>query len=173
MPARPQRVILADPNLGDRAMLAAEFGRADWVVLAAETWEETRLLAQRHPSALVVLELRLRDGSALFKLPELRASGAEVVVLTAHGSIAAAVAAVRLGATAFLEKPRAALEILARLRAPDAPEVPPRGEMMSLERSRWEYMCRASVACRTVSSASRELGLDRRSLRRMLGKRAP
>jgi DNA-binding NtrC family response regulator len=74
---------------------------------------------------VVLLDLQLPDGSGLDLLKEIRAGEApvDVVMLTAHGSIESAVAAIRGGAADFLGKPtdfellRAALErILERRR---------------------------------------------------------
>ncbi|HEX6095203.1 MAG TPA: sigma-54 dependent transcriptional regulator [Thermoanaerobaculia bacterium] len=68
----------------------------------------------------IVLDYSLPDGTALDVLPELRNAGstAATVVLTAHGSIDIAVAAIREGADHFLTKPielPALLVILERL----------------------------------------------------------
>jgi len=68
----------------------------------------------------IVLDYSLPDGTALDVLPQLRQSGstAATVVLTAHGSIDIAVAAIREGADHFLTKPielPALLVILERL----------------------------------------------------------
>jgi DNA-binding NtrC family response regulator len=68
----------------------------------------------------IVLDYSLPDGTALDVLPELRSLGstAATIVLTAHGSIDIAVAAIREGADHFLTKPielPALLVILERL----------------------------------------------------------
>jgi DNA-binding NtrC family response regulator len=68
----------------------------------------------------IILDYSLPDGTALDVLPELRKAGstAATVVLTAHGSIDIAVAAIREGADHFLTKPielPALLVILERL----------------------------------------------------------
>jgi DNA-binding NtrC family response regulator len=59
------------------------------------------------PSDLVITDLMLPDGSGLEVVRALRAaqSATPIVVLTAFGSIASAVEAMRLGAVDFLEKP--------------------------------------------------------------------
>ena len=71
---------------------------------------------------LVLLDLSLPDGSGLDVLAALRESGstADVLVLTAHGSLENAVEAMRAGATDFLPKP-ADFELL-RLRLEQALE---------------------------------------------------
>ena len=56
---------------------------------------------------LVILDLKLGDGDGLDLLRRLRTEAPEtkVVVITAHGSIEAAVAAMKLGAFDFVKKP--------------------------------------------------------------------
>src|SRR6185295_18045809 len=52
---------------------------------------------------VVLLDLQLPDGSGIDLLPE--TGEADVIMLTAHGSIESAVAAIRAGAADFLAKP--------------------------------------------------------------------
>jgi DNA-binding NtrC family response regulator len=87
--------------LGDRLRF---WGHA---VDEAQDLAAARAAVARRDYDLVLLDLQLPDGSGLDFLPALRAgdSAAPVVVLTAHGSIAAAVEAVRAGAADFLQKP--------------------------------------------------------------------
>jgi DNA-binding NtrC family response regulator len=75
----------------------------DAVGTAAEVLESVR----RDPPHVLILDLRLPDGSGLELLPRLKALSPEmkVVVITAFGDLPTAVEAMRQGATDFLKKP--------------------------------------------------------------------
>ena len=96
------------------------------------------------------------------------------MILTGYGNIATAVTAVKLGAFDYLAKPADADEIHAALMAdpghkPDLPENP-----MSADRVRWEHIQRIYELCgRNVSETARRLNMHRRTLQRILAKRAP
>ena len=99
---------------------------------------------------------------------------ARIVILTGYGSIATAVAAVKLGAFDYLEKPADAEQLYGALTRseedmPTLPENP-----MSADRVRWEHIQRIFEACdRNVSETARRLSMHRRTLQRILSKRAP
>jgi two-component system response regulator RegA len=123
-----------------------------------------------------VIDLRLGDGNGLDVIARLkeRRPDARGIVLTGYGNIATAVSAVKLGAFDFLAKPADADEIHAALAAtrdsrPQPPENP-----MSADRVRWEHIQRVYELCnRNVSETARRLGMHRRTLQRILAKRAP
>ncbi len=90
----------------------------DAVGSAAEVLESVR----RDPPNVLILDLRLPDGSGLELLPRLKTMAPElkVVVITAFGDLPTAVEAMRQGATDFLKKPYEMQEMLLaveRLRA--------------------------------------------------------
>jgi len=97
-----------------------------------------------------------------------------VVVLTGYGNIATAVIAVKLGAVDYLAKPADADDIHAALtREPDE-KAPPPENPMSADRVRWEHIQRVYELCdRNVSETARRLNMHRRTLQRILAKRAP
>ena len=103
-----------------------------------------------------------------------RRPDARSVILTGYGNIASAVNAVKMGAVDYLAKPADADEIHAALAAvgglkPDLPENP-----MSADRVRWEHIQRVYELCdRNVSETARRLQMHRRTLQRILAKRAP
>jgi two-component system response regulator RegA len=107
------------------------------------------------------------------KLKALRPD-ARGIILTGYGNIATAVTAVKLGAFDYLAKPADADEIYHALMAtqidkPDAQENP-----MSADRVRWEHIQRVFESCdRNVSETARRLNMHRRTLQRILAKRAP
>lgn len=74
--------------------------------LAGNLAEATRIVAEM-PIDLVLLDLRLPDGSGLDFLERLISSDADraVIMMTAHGSVADAVRAMQLGARDYVQKP--------------------------------------------------------------------
>ena len=97
-----------------------------------------------------------------------------MVMLTGYGNLATAVAAVKGGAVDYLAKPADADDVIKALMAqPDAPPDPPENPM-SADRVRWEHIQRVYELCdKNVSETARRLGMHRRTLQRILAKRAP
>ena len=126
--------------------------------------------------AFAVIDLRLGDGSGLDVMRALktRRSDARGVILTGYGAIATAVMAVKLGAFDYLAKPANADDVVAALMA-GRPESPAELEApMSADRVRWEHIQRIYELCsRNVSETARQLNMHRRTLQRILAKRAP
>jgi two-component system response regulator RegA len=128
------------------------------------------------PPAFAVIDLRLGDGSGLDVMRALKARRADArgVILTGYGAIATAVMAVKLGAFDYLAKPANADDVVTalmagRLDSPTEHEPP-----MSADRVRWEHIQRIFEACeRNVSETARQLNMHRRTLQRILAKRAP
>ena len=121
-------------------------------------------------------DLRLGDGNGLDVIEALHSTrpDARVVVLTGYGNIATAVTAVKLGAIDYLAKPADADAVHGalvgdgdnRAALPDNP--------MSADRVRWEHIQRVYELCnRNVSETARRLNMHRRTLQRILAKRAP
>lgn len=163
----------------DRAFLqrlARAMETRGFTVQMAETVAEGKRLVEANPPGFAVIDLRLEDGNGLDVVEALRArrADARAVVLTGYGNIATAVTAVKLGAIDYLAKPADADEIYAALtREPDAKAAPPENPM-SADRVRWEHIQRVYELCeRNVSETARRLGMHRRTLQRILAKRAP
>jgi two-component system response regulator RegA len=120
--------------------------------------------------------MRLGDGNGLDVISALKKRRPEArgIVLTGYGNIVTAVTAVKLGAVDYLSKPADADEVAAALLAtaegkPEPPENP-----MSADRVRWEHIQRIYELCgRNVSETARRLNMHRRTLQRILAKRAP
>jgi two-component system response regulator RegA len=97
-----------------------------------------------------------------------------MIVLTGYGNIATAVNAVKLGALDYLAKPADADDILAALIQRPGERVEPPENPMSADRVRWEHIQRVYEMCeRNVSETARRLNMHRRTLQRILAKRAP
>jgi two-component system response regulator RegA len=126
--------------------------------------------------AFAVIDLRLGDGSGLDVMRALKAKrpDARAIILTGYGAIATAVVAVKLGAFDYLAKPVNADEIIAVLMSERVGQVDSSDHPMSADRVRWEHIQRVYESCeRNVSETARQLNMHRRTLQRILAKRAP
>ena len=174
---------LADKSLlllDDDAPLRTRLGRA----LEARGFEPTLVggvqealeAIRGKPPAFAVLDMRLDDGNGLQVVNEIRTRrpDAKVVMLTGYGNIATAVAAVKAGAIDYLSKPADADDVARALLAqPDDRPAPPENPM-SADRVRWEHIQRVYELCgHNVSETARRLNMHRRTLQRILAKRAP
>ena len=133
------------------------------------------LIRQKAP-AFAVVDMRLEDGNGLDVIAELTRlkPNARIIVLTGYGNIATAVSAVKLGAVDYLAKPADADDVTDALLAPANTKAPPPENPMSADRVRWEHLQRVYELCnRNVSETARRLNMHRRTLQRILAKRAP
>jgi two-component system response regulator RegA len=165
--------------LDDDQALRTRLGRAleargFAVTTAGSVGEATETLRTLQP-AFAVLDMRLEDGNGLKIVEAIRERRADsrIVMLTGYGAIATAVAAVKAGAVDYLSKPADADDVVKALLATgDAPEPP--DNPMSADRVRWEHIQRVYELCdHNVSETARRLGMHRRTLQRILAKRAP
>jgi two-component system response regulator RegA len=132
--------------------------------------------AHLKPPAFAVLDLRLTDGSGLDIVSAIQDGRPEsrIIMLTGYGNIATAVAAVKAGALDYLAKPADADAIEAALLVTGDALPPPPKNPMSADRVRWEHIQRVYEQCeRNVSETARRLNMHRRTLQRILSKRAP
>jgi len=128
------------------------------------------------PPAFAVVDMRLEDGNGLDVLTELqkRKPDAKAVILTGYGNIATAVTAVKLGAIDYLAKPADADDVTKALLSNPEDKATPPDNPMSPDRVRWEHIQRVYELCdRNVSETARKLNMHRRTLQRILAKRAP
>ena len=174
--ATDRSLLLVDDDKAFLTRLERAMEKRGFDVRIAETVAGGLSAVSDSPPAYAVVDLRLEDGngldvvSALHRVrPEARA-----VVLTGYGNIATAVTAVKLGAVDYLSKPADADDVINALLAttdnrPEPPENP-----MSADRVRWEHIQRVYELCdRNVSETARRLNMHRRTLQRILAKRAP
>jgi two-component system, response regulator RegA len=147
-----------------------------FIVTAAQSVAEGLAAIANEAPAFAVIDMRLADGNGLDVISELKAKrpDARAIILTGYGNIVTAVTAVKLGAFDYLAKPADADDIYAALMATrhDKAEVPE--NPMSADRVRWEHIQRIYELCgRNVSETARRLNMHRRTLQRILAKRAP
>jgi two-component system response regulator RegA len=175
--ALPEKTLLV---MDDDGPLRTRLGRAlesrgfevTLVGSVAEAVEAVKL----HPPAFAVLDLRLDDGNGLQVVETIQAErpDARVVMLTGYGNIATAVAAVKAGAVDYLSKPADADDVARALLAAAGQAPPPPDNPMSADRVRWEHIQRVYELCgHNISETARRLNMHRRTLQRILAKRAP
>ncbi len=168
-------LIVDDDKAFLQRLVRAMEGRGFDVRAAASVNEGVDLIRQ-HAPAFAVVDMRLEDGSGLDVIAELGRlrPNARGIILTGYGNIATAVTAVKLGAVDYLAKPADADEITDALLAPSNSKAPPPENPMSADRVRWEHIQRVYELCnRNVSETARRLNMHRRTLQRILAKRAP
>ena len=154
-----------------RAMEARGF-----VVATAESVADGLLQVEKAAPAFAVVDMRLGDGNGLDVISAVkrRRPEARAIILTGYGNIATAVDAVKLGAVDYLAKPVDADDVVAALLAFDNKKIEPPENPMSADRVRWEHIQRIYELCgRNVSETARRLNMHRRTLQRILAKRAP
>jgi two-component system response regulator RegA len=156
--------------------LARAMGARGFTPHVANSVAEGLAAVQGEAPSFAVIDLKLGDGSGLDVMRALKAKrpDARAIILTGYGAIATAVVAVKLGAFDYLAKPVNADEIIAVLMAERAGHVDSSEHPMSADRVRWEHIQRVYESCdRNVSETARQLNMHRRTLQRILGKRAP
>jgi len=175
LPADASLLIL-DDDAPFRNRLARSLSSRGFSVSALGSVSEALDVARANPPAFAVLDLRLEDGSGLSVVEELhrRRPDCRVVMLTGYGNIATAVAAVKAGALDYLPKPADVEDIIKALLAPPNDRPAPPENPMSADRIRWEHIQRVYELCgHNVSETARRLSMHRRTLQRILAKRAP
>jgi two-component system response regulator RegA len=174
--SRDRSMLIVDDDRPFLTRLARAMETRGYAVATADTVAEGMRLVEAAPPAFAVIDMRLGDGNGLDVIASLKQRRPEsrAIVLTGYGNIATAVTATKLGAFDYLAKPADADDIHAALtnesdERPDPPEKP-----MSADRIRWEHIQRIYELCgRNVSETARRLSMHRRTLQRILAKRAP
>ncbi|MCY6382904.1 ActR/PrrA/RegA family redox response regulator transcription factor [Hoeflea prorocentri] len=147
-----------------------------FAVELAESVAAGRASVKAAPPKYAVVDLRLGDGNGLELIEDIRKmrEDTRIVMLTGYGNIATAVNAVKLGAIDYLAKPADADEVFAALTRKPGEKAEPPENPMSADRVRWEHIQRVYEMCdRNVSETARRLNMHRRTLQRILAKRAP
>jgi two-component system response regulator RegA len=156
--------------------LARAMETRGFAVTTAESVADGLMQVESAPPAFAVVDMRLADGNGLDVVSALkrRRPDSRAIVLTGYGNIATAVNAVKLGAVDYLAKPADADDVVAALLATEGRKPQPPEHPMSADRVRWEHIQRIYELCgRNVSETARRLNMHRRTLQRILAKRAP
>jgi two-component system, response regulator RegA len=170
------RLLLVDDDKPFLTRLARAMETRGFVVETADTVAEGIAKARAVAPAFAVVDMRLTDGNGLDVVESIRAArpDARIIILTGYGNIATAVTAVKLGAIDYLAKPADADEVFAALTRDGEDRALPPENPMSADRVRWEHIQRVYEMCgRNVSETARRLNMHRRTLQRILAKRAP
>ncbi|WP_034468166.1 ActR/PrrA/RegA family redox response regulator transcription factor [Afipia sp. P52-10] len=174
MPDRSLLIVEDDKAFLERLARAME--ARGFIVRTSDSVADGLTQIQRSAPAFAVIDLRLGDGNGLDVVQALKAQrpDARTIVLTGYGNIATAVTAVKLGAVDYLAKPADADDIVNALLATGSAKIEPPQNPMSADRVRWEHIQRIYEMCnRNVSETARRLNMHRRTLQRILAKRAP
>ena len=142
----------------------------------AESVAEGIAKAKTRPPKYAVVDLgsATAAGSDVIEAIRARRDDTRIIMLTGYGNIATAVNAVKLGAVDYLAKPADADDIFAALVQRSGERAEPPENPMSADRVRWEHIQRVYEMCeRNVSETARRLNMHRRTLQRILAKRAP
>ncbi|MCO6050436.1 ActR/PrrA/RegA family redox response regulator transcription factor [Mesorhizobium sp. RP14(2022)] len=169
-------LLIVDDDKPFLQRLARAMETRGFAVDTAESVEEAVVKARAKPPAFAVVDMRLGDGNGLDVISAIRdrRSDTRAVILTGYGNIATAVTAVKLGAVDYLSKPADADDIFAALTNTVGERAAPPENPMSADRVRWEHIQRVYEMCeRNVSETARRLNMHRRTLQRILAKRAP
>ncbi len=99
-------VLIVDDDVDSSAMLGELIAMQGFTVATANTLRDARKQLALQAPDLVLLDLRLPDGSGmdLFADPELLANS-EVILVTGHASLETSILALRLGAVDYIVKP--------------------------------------------------------------------
>jgi two-component system response regulator RegA len=166
--------------LDDDAALRTRLGRAlesrGFETRLAATVAEAIAAVRASPPAFAVLDMRLEDGNGLQLVEVIQTArpDARIIMLTGYGAIATAVAAIKAGAVDYLSKPADADDVVKALLARRDETAAPPENPMSADRVRWEHIQRIYELCgHNVSETARRLNMHRRTLQRILAKRAP
>lgn len=169
-------LLIIDDDRPWLSRLAKSMETRGFSVMTAETVAEGLAIVRDTPPAYAVVDMRLDDGNGLTVIEALHEvrPDARALILTGYGNLASAVNAMRLGAIDYLAKPADADNIYDALMAVSGEKAAPPENPMSADRVRWEHIQRVYELCdRNVSETARRLNMHRRTLQRILAKRAP
>ncbi len=173
--ASERSVLIVEDDRSFLQRLAKAMEQRGFTVTTAESVADGLQQVERFAPSFAVVDMRLADGNGLDVISALKRHrpDARGIILTGYGNIATAVNAVKLGAVDYLAKPVDADDVVNTLLAHEKKIEPPQNPM-SADRVRWEHIQRIYELCgRNVSETARRLNMHRRTLQRILAKKAP
>ena len=177
----PVSLLLIDEAETFLLVLASELASLGAKVSTARTFDAATAVLEFQRPSYIVSELRVDSRWLTDYIDEVagRVPVQAFAVVTAYPSVATAVRFTRMGVAAYLAKPVLARDLMDALPVQrfggvsDAMPTTVPLKWPTLDRTIWEYISRTCAAAGSISEAARRLGLDRRSLRRMLTKHPP
>ena len=173
---RTTSLLLVETSTGSRTMLQRVLTAQGVRVTSVTGIKQAQVAAVQQDFVYAVVNLRLGDGHGLDLVRYLRRYQAamRIVVVTDVDSFASVIVALRAGADDYIPQ-SVGKDGLVDALLDRAPVLPPVPDMpLGLSRACWEHVMRIYEQCdRNVSHAAQRLGMHRRSLQRILGKRAP
>lgn len=169
-------LLILDDDRPFLARLAKAMETRGYRVTTAASVDEGLIAISSFAPDYAIIDVRLGDGNGLDVVSEIKKRYPETrsLVLTGYGNIASAVSAIKRGAFDYLAKPADADEIDAALHGGVGEKTVLPEQLMSADRVRWEHIQRIYEMCgRNVSETARRLNMHRRTLQRILAKRAP
>lgn len=172
---RTRKLLVVDDDGGFRSAMSRALERRGVAVRAVPDGTSALTMQRVEEVDGVLLDLRLGGESGIELIERFlqRQPALVIVVLTAYGSIATAVEAIKAGAVDYLIKP---VEPDSVIRAfgfrSDRTASQANSDTLSLRRLEWEHIQRVLAECDgNISATARRLGMHRRSLQRKLRKR--
>jgi two-component system, response regulator RegA len=163
--AHPDRsLLIVEDDKPFLERLARAMESRGFAVTSCDSVAEGLLQIARAAPAFAVVDLRLGDGNGLDVVSALKRKRPEAraIVLTGYGAVD------------YLSKPADADDVVSALLASGNQKSELPSNPMSADRVRWEHIQRIYEMCnRNVSETARRLNMHRRTLQRILAKRAP
>src|SRR6516165_7539767 len=175
LPTERSLLIVEDDKSFLQCLARAMEGRG-FMVTTAESVDDGLLQVEKAAPAFAIVDMRLGcrgSGLDVISAVKKRRPEARAIILTGHGNIASVVNAMKLGADDYLAKPVDADDVAAALLARDNKKVQVPENPMTAARVRWEHNQRIfELSDRNISETARRLKMHRRTLQRILNKRA-
>jgi two-component system, response regulator RegA len=169
-------LLLVEGSRGRRAALQHALARRGFHVTSAAdtTWAASAMADVDFGYAVIGLPLRGVGALAFVRRLREHCPAMRIVVVTDADSFASVIQALGAGADDYLPQAAGEDKLVDALldRAPVLPPVPE--TPLGLSRIYWERVVRIYEQCdRNVTCTAKRLGMHRRTLQRLLGKRAP
>lgn len=176
MTKRAKRVLIVDGDEPFRFRLSRILSQRNFEVKSAGTLQDATRTIYLFSPDYILMDIKLSDGNGLEYIGKIKNIDPKinVIIATSYASIATTVEAMKAGAFDYIPKPLDE-DLLVRIMMDLKPSQNIEAlTPMSPDRVRWEHIQRIFSECnRNVSLTARCLKMHRRTLQRILTKRAP